>query len=69
MKDPVGRTWYVKITEGMVGYHAELGTHHLEHGLQVWDRIQESAVMQSRTEREIIDELWYCLSRFQERRA
>ena len=66
--EDVGRSWYVKITTGMVGGSAELGTHHLATGVQVWDRanIEVSLPM---TERQVLEELYYALSVFMERRA
>lgn len=54
----VGRTWYVKLTQGTIGAVVELGTHHLTHGTTVWERVEVRSVPDSSTERQIIDELY-----------
>ena len=65
----VGRSWYVKITEGMVGARAELGTYHVAHGLQVWDHTELEFSSDGKTEADILGELYYALSLFLERRT
>ena len=64
----VGRSWYVKITTGMVGGRAECGTHHLDTGTQVWDQ-SDIEISEPMTERQVLEELYYALSVFMERRA
>lgn len=67
--ESVGRSWYVKITEGMVGARAELGTHHLMHGTQVWDHAELEFDSAGQSEADILGELYYVLSLFLERRT
>lgn len=62
--DPVGRTWYVKITRGMVGGSFEIGTHHLQHGTQVWHRAAWEAPVDPMSERDVVDELLVALLEF-----
>lgn len=65
----VGRSWYVKLTEGMIGASAELGTYHVAHGTQVWDTISLEFTADGKTECDILGELYYALSVFLERRC
>jgi hypothetical protein len=68
-RETVGRTWYVKITTGMVGGRAELGTHHLDTGTQVWDVYDVEIPVDPMTEADVLDELYVVLLRFLERRT
>ena len=65
----VGRTWYVKITEGRLGAVCEMGTHHLVHGTQVWDRFAVRPVPERADELLVLDELYSALLEALERRT
>ena len=58
----VGRSWYVKVTEGMVGTRIECGTHHVAPGTQVWQSRDCDIRMDGLTEHQIVQELWYAVS-------
>ncbi len=57
----VGRSWYVKITSGMAGSTAELGTHHVAFGTQVWERLTWRPLEENLTEHQLVDELYAAL--------
>lgn len=64
--DPVGRTWYVKLTRGTVGGAIEIGTHHYANGTQVWYRVPWECPTDPMSERDVGDELYVALMRFLE---
>lgn len=59
--DPVGRTWYLKITRGIVNGQWEIGTAHLAYGHQTWAKGPWLAPVDPMTEKDVLDELYVVL--------
>lgn len=65
----VGRVWYLKITNGMVGAICEVGTAHLQYGHSTWDRFEVPRMPDAVTENGVLDELFMALTAALERRS
>lgn len=59
--ETVGRSWYVKLTRGLINGHCEIGTHHISSGTQVWMSLPWSAPLDPVSERDVLDELYVAL--------
>lgn len=64
--DPVGRTWYVKLTRGTIGGEMEIGTSHYSSGRQVWWSQPWVCPVDPMSEKDVGDELYVALMRFLE---
>lgn len=66
--DPVGRTWYMKLTRGTVNGAFEIGTYHHAHGRQVWWFGPWVCPVDPMSEKDVADELYVCLMTFLEQK-
>jgi len=64
--DPVGRTWYLKLTRGTVAGAVEIGTHSLMTGTQVWYFAPWLCPVDPMSEKDVADELYVALMAFLE---
>lgn len=67
--DPVGRTWYVKLTRGPISGEVEIGTSHLASGRQVWYRVPWMVPVDPMSEKDVGDELYVALMAYLESRS
>jgi len=62
----VGRTWYMRLTRGVMNGAVEVGTHHIDTGTQVWYTAAWDAPLDPMTMQDLCDELYVALMRFME---
>lgn len=67
--EDVGRSWYLKITRGLINGTCEVGTHHVSTGTQVWLTTNWNPPLDPMTEQDVLDELYMALMRHLERLA
>lgn len=62
----VGRSWYIRLTRGILNGSCEIGTHHIDSGTQVWAQQEWHVPLDPMTVRDVLDELYVALMQLME---
>lgn len=64
--DSVGRSWYLRLTRGVLTGQAEIGSYHVATGTQIWWTNTWSCPVDPMAQKDIADELYVALMQFLE---
>lgn len=64
--DSVGRSWYMRLTRGVLNGQVEIGTYHWSTGTQIWWTQDWSCPVDPMAQKDLADELYVALMKYLE---